>query len=291
MQKKRTLAQTALDILVITLGGALMALAINYFLAPHHIVPGGVTGLAMMAHYLWDAIPIGAAILVINLPLFILSWRFAGRRFLLYTVYGTVVSSVLIDLTVPYLPPNDMEPLLTAVFGGVVMGAGLGLVFTRGATTGGSDVAARLLKLVIPHMQMGKLMLAVDLVVITLAGFVFGDVKNALYAVVTLYVAVTATDAILYGLNTARVAYVVSGRPDDVVRAIGAALGRGATLLHGEGSYTGEAKKVILCAVGRTQIARLKEAVKSTDPDAFVILSEAHEVLGEGFRDYDKNAL
>jgi len=290
MQKPHTPVQYALDLVLVTLGGALMAFAVNYFFSAQNIVPGGVTGIAMMLNYLWTEIPIGAAILVINLPLFVLSWRFAGRRFLLYTVYGTLISSLFIDLTAHW-PGGDMEPLLAAVFGGLVMGLGLGLVFTRGATTGGSDVAARLLKLVLPGMQMGQLMLAVDLVVIAASGFIFGDLKKTLYAVVTLYMSTQTTDAILYGLKTARVAYVITQKAEDVVWAIGTSLGRGATLLHGEGAYTGTPAKIILCAVGRMQIARLKQTVKDVDPDAFVILSEAHEVLGAGFRDYDKNAL
>ncbi|MDR3208138.1 MAG: YitT family protein [Oscillospiraceae bacterium] len=290
MQKKRTFMQYFVDYLFITVGSAFMAVAVHFFLDPHNIVPGGVTGIAMMINYLMPQFPIGLTIIVINLPLFVLSWRFAGRRFLIYTIYGTVASSLLID-AIAYWGTATVEPLLAAIFGGVPRGAGRGLVFTRGATTGGSDVAARLLKLIFSHMHMGRLMLGVDLVVIAAAWAVFGRIDAALYAVVTLYVSTTAADAILYGLNTARVAYIISDRVDEVVRGIDAALGRGATLLHGEGAYTGDPKKVILCAIKRTQIAILKEIVKEIDPAAFIILSEAHEVLGEGFRDYDKHAL
>ncbi len=290
MHKKRTLKQYLVDYLIITMGSALMAFSVNFFLEPHHIVPGGVTGIAMMLNFAFEQIPIGATILVLNVPLFALSWRFAGHRFLIYTIYGTLASSVFIDLTA-HLPHSDVEPLLAAIFGGLVMGGGLGLVFTRGATTGGSDVAARLLKLVFPHMQMGKLMLAVDICIIGLSGFVFGDIKSVLYATVTLYVMTTTTDAILYGLDTARVAYVISDHVKGVVDVVTKELDRGATLLHGEGGYTGDPKKVVLCAIKRNQIAQLKEVVKEVDPDAFIILTEAHEVLGEGFRDYDKHAL
>ncbi len=288
---KRSLSQYALDYLVITLGSALMAVSVVCFLDPQNIVPGGVTGLAMMVNHLYSALPIGMTILIINLPLFILSWRFAGRRFLLYTIYGTVVSSVFIDLGAHILPIIQVEPLLAAIFGGLTLGAGLGLVFTRGATTGGTDVAARLLKLIFRHMQMGRLMLCVDAVIIALAGLVFGKVENVMYAVICLYVGTQIMDAILYGLNTAKVAYIISDHPERVVGAISEHLDRGATLLQGEGGYTGNPKKVILCAVKRQQIALLKEVVKTADPAAFLILSEAHEVLGEGFREYDKHAL
>lgn len=290
MHKKRTVRQYLMDYFVITLGSALMAFAVNFFFQPHQIVPGGVTGLAMLANHLFG-LPVGVTIIVLNIPLFALSWRFAGHRFLIYTIYGTLASSLLIDLTSHMPTGANLEPLLAAIFGGLVMGGGLGFVFTRGATTGGSDVAARLLKLVFRHLQMGRLMLAIDLCIIVAAGFVFGDIKNVLYAIVTLYIATSVMDAILYGLNTARVAYVVSEHVEDVVNAIHQELDRGVTLLHGEGGYTGDPKKVILCAIKRNQIAHLKEAVKEVDPDAFLILTEAHEVLGEGFRDYDKHAM
>jgi len=280
-----------IDIPVIALGGALMALAIVLFLAPAEIVPGGVTGVSLMINHLIGAPSVGALILIINVPLFLLSWRFAGVRFLAGTVYGTVVSSVLIDLLALWLPPIEAEPLLCAVFGGILLGAGLGIVFSRGATTGGSDVISRLLKLAFPNMQMGKLILLVDLAVVTASAFVFGSIANALYAVVAIYISTTVLDAVLYGPDSSRVAYIISTRTEEVVRAISEGLERGATLLHGQGAYTGDPKQVVMCALKRQQVAGFKRVVKETDPDAFIILTHASEVLGEGFRGYDRLAM
>jgi uncharacterized membrane-anchored protein YitT (DUF2179 family) len=176
-----------------------------------------------------------------------------------------------------------------AIFGGLLMGAGQGVVFSRGATTGGADVAARLLKMALPHLQMGQLIMGIDLVIILLSGFVYGSINNVLYAVISLYICTSVLDAVLYGPNVARVAYIVSDDAAEIARAIVNGLTRGATLLHGEGAFTGDPKKVILCAVKRQQIASLKATVSAIDPNAFIILGQANEVLGEGFLRYDKD--
>ncbi len=268
-----------------------MALGINLFLVPYKIVPGGVTGVAMLINYLAPGISIGILIIIINVPLFVLCWRLVGRRFLYGTILGTFISSIIIDATAPFLPKIDTEPLLAAIFGGLIMGVGLGLIFSRDATTGGTDIVARLMKLVFRHMQMGKLILIVDAVVIIAAAFTYNSLNSMFYAVISLYVCTVALDFILYGTDFAKVAYIISDKADEIKEAIFTALDRGVTILNGEGGFTGEPRKLILCAIKRTQIARLKETVKDIDPNAFIILTEAHEVLGEGFRDYDKNAM
>jgi uncharacterized membrane-anchored protein YitT (DUF2179 family) len=186
------------------------------------------------------------------------------------------------------LPPIETEPLLAGVFGGLMAGVGLGIVFMKGATTGGGDIIARLLKFPFPHIQLGRLILAFDSCVVAASWLVFGSVNNMLYAVVSLFISSRAIDAILYGMNVERMAFIISDDIPRLVAAISEQLHRGATLLHGEGTYTGKERKIILCAVKRQQIAALKALVKETDPKAFLILTEAHEVLGEGFGDYDR---
>jgi len=284
---KKSVFRTILDLFVIALGSAAFALSVTMLLDPYGIVPGGVTGVAMLLCELFPKLPLGLTVLALNAPLFLLSWRLLGRRFLFYTGFGTLVSSVLIDLFAG-LPPIETEPMLAGVFGGLLMGAGLGLVFLKGATTGGSDVIARLLKIPFPYVQIGKLMLAFDGLVVVAAGFVFGSVNHMLYAVITLYIGTKALDGILYGLNVERMAFVISDRIPDIVAKISDRLGRGATLLRGEGAYSGAERRIILCAIKRQQITDLKNLVKESDPKAFVILTEAHEVLGEGFGDYEK---
>jgi len=273
---------------VITAGSAVYAFAVSVLLEPRRIVPGGIAGLSMVVCDIFPVLPLGAVIIAFNVPLFILAWRFLGHSFLLRTVYGTVAASAAIELFGGMLargviPPIDTEPLLAGIFGGLLMGCGLGLVFIRGATTGGSDIIARLLKLVFPGTQLGKLLLAFDGVVVTLSGVVFGSVNAALFAAVALYVSARALDGILYGMNIERVAYIVTGRPVEIARAIGEKMQRGATLLHGEGAFSGNPKKLILCAIKRQQITALKSLVMEMDPGAFLILSEANEIYGEGF--------
>jgi len=285
---KKTILHTIFDLLVIALGGAVFALSVSLLLDPYGIVPGGVTGIAMLLCEIFPKLPLGMTVLAINIPLFLISWRILGHRFLLYTGFGTLVSSVLIDVFT-YLPPVETEPLLAGVFGGLLMGAGLGLVFTKGATTGGSDIIARLLKIPFPHIQIGKLMLAFDGCVAVAAGFVFGSVNHMLYAVIALYISAQALDGILYGLNIERLAFIISDRIPEIAGNISGRLGRGATLLRGEGAYSGSERRIILCAIKRQQISDLKKLVKESDPGAFVILTEANEVLGEGFMDYEKS--
>jgi uncharacterized membrane-anchored protein YitT (DUF2179 family) len=286
--KKKSIFQIITDLTVIALGGAIFALSVTLLLDPYGIVPGGVTGIAMLLCELFPFLPLGMTVLVLNIPLFLLGWRLLGHRFLLYTGFGTVVSSILIDVFARLPLAVETEPLLAGVFGGLLMGVGLGLVFMKGATTGGSDIIARLLKFPFPHVQIGKLMLAFDGCVVIAAGFVFGSVNHMLYAVITLFIGARAMDGILYGLNIERMAFIISGRIPDILEKISNDLGRGATLLHGEGAFTGTDRKIILCAIKRQQIMDLKTLVKETDPKAFVILTEAHEVLGEGFMDYEK---
>jgi uncharacterized membrane-anchored protein YitT (DUF2179 family) len=283
---KKSALKTIADLLVIALGSVVFALSVTLLLDPYGIVPGGVTGIAMLLCELFPVLPLGMTILVLNIPLFALGWRLLGHKFLFYTGFGTLVSSISID-SFALLPFTvETEPLLAGVFGGLLMGVGLALVFMKGATTGGSDIIARLLKLPFPHVQLGRLMLAFDGFVVIAAGFVFGSVNYMLYAVITLYICTQAMDGILYGLNIERMAFIISDRIDEICGKISDHLGRGATLLHGEGAYTGKERKIILCAVKRQQISDLKNLVRETDPAAFVILTEAHEVLGEGFMDY-----
>ena len=285
---KSKIIKKVLDLSIIALGSAIFALAVAVLLEPYGIVPGGITGVALLLNKLFPVLPIGITMLVLNVPLFAVSWRMLGHQFLLYSGFGTIVSGMLIDWFSHLLPAIETEPLLAGVFGGLMMGVGLGLVFMKGATTGGGDIIARLLKFPFPNVNIGRLILCFDGCVVIMAGFVFGSVNNMLYAIITLYISSTAIDALLYGLNVERMAFIISENIPEIIKSISERLFRGATLLHGEGSYTGKERKIILCAVKRQQIAALKRIVKETDPKAFMILVEANEVLGEGFGDYNR---
>lgn len=276
------------DFAVIALGSAIFAAAVGLILEPYGIVPGGVTGISMLISHIFPVLPISILILVINAPLLIVSFRMLGVRFLVYSGFGTAVSAVMIDVFPMILPTLETEPLLAGIYGGLLSGAGLGLVFIKGATTGGSDIVARLLKIPFPGMNIGRLIMIFDGCVVLMTGIVFGSINNMLYTVITLFISTQVIDGILYGLNVERLVFIISEHIPQIVDAISQKLGRGATLLHGEGTYTGKERKIILCAVKRQQIAALKNLIKDTDPNAFMIVTEANEVLGEGFGDYGR---
>lgn len=282
--------KTLLDFLVIIAGGTCMALAVVLFLNPNNIVPGGLTGISMMINYKIPQIPIGTTILVMNLPLFLIGWRLLGHRFLIRTLFGTLASTILIDvLQFIDIPVPDCEPLAAAVLGGILSGMGLGLVFGKGATTGGSDIAVRLLKIPFPSAQMGLLMLLVDGFVVATSAFVYGSVNNAFFAIVGVFTASQVTDLILYGVNAQWAAHIISNKNDEISAAIHDQLDRGTTFLLAEGGYSNTPRRVILCAVRRQQISALKSLAKEIDPYAFIIVNKTYEVLGEGFGNYDKS--
>ena len=285
-----------LDVLLILAGGAVMAFGVGLFYEPKEIVPGGFTGVSMMLNKIFPVLPVGLTVMTLNIPLFIIGWRRLGRKFLGYTLLGTASLSLFIDLF-SRLPAPDCGPLAAAAMGGAMMGFGIGLVFSRGAATGGTDLLARLLKPIFPDARMGMMILAADGVVVAASVFVFGGsasyaaLDRAFYAAAGLFVSSRLTDLILYGVNTRWTAHVVCDEWRAVSAALQKELGRGVTLLNGEGGYGGAPRKVILCAVGRGQISELKNVVKRIDPRAFIIVNKANEVLGEGFREYDKNAV
>lgn len=280
-ERRRRLAGDALGSLT---GSALYALAVDLFTAPNHLIPGGATGLATLLHDLCSAIPIGGGILLINLPLLAAAWRRIGRAFTLRTAAVTLLSSLLIDLGAPLVPPYTDDPLLAALFGGVLSGAGLGLIFLRGATTGGSETAARLLERRFPHLSVGRLILLVDGAVIALAAVIYRDLSAALYAGVLTFVTTAVMDEVIGGARRGRTVLVVSRENPALAQAVMHTLRRGVTLWEAAGGYTGETRQVLLCAVRPQQVPPLRALTAQIDPAAFVIVLPCDEVLGQGFR-------
>ncbi len=269
----------------IVLGAALFALGFDLFLRPAEISGGGLSGIALIVSRLTGLQALGAFLLACNVPLFLLGWRRLGRRFVLGSLLGMAVSSVLLDVFA-LLPGLAVEPLLAALYGGGLVGLGLGLVFARGASTGGTDIVARLIRRRAPHLPMGRVLLAMDCAVVLLNGVVFRDVDKTLYSAVALAVMSVAVDGVLYGRSNAGVALIVSRRPRAIAEAIDARLGRGATLLPAEGAYTGTPRAVLLCAVRASEVGRLQSLVAEVDREAFLILQKARQVLGQGFGRY-----
>ena len=285
------LKKTLFPLLMITLGSAAYAIGFVWCYAPNGIAFGGITGLAQIINYLIPAFPIGVTVIVLNIPLFVLGWKLIGGRLLVSSLYAMFISSVFIDLLTPAYDWQPMEPLLACIFGGLLMGLSLGMIFLQGATTGGTDLMARLLKLKLAWLPMGKLLMGIDLAVIVMVAVAFQTLYAALYGLVALYISTIVMDGVLYGMDTAKVAYIISDKNQEISEAIVKDLDRGVTILHGKGAYTGAEKDVLMCAFKQREIATIKAAVKGIDPAAFLIVCDAHEVLGEGFRDYKKDDL
>lgn len=264
----------------IALGSLIGAVAYPMFLVPNHIAPGGLTGLATVLNYLLQ-VPVGMTSLVLNIPLFIIGYRSMGRVFALRSLIATIIFSVLIDL-IP-LPALTHEPFLGALFGGVLLGAGLGLILRGGATTGGSDMVARMVHSRFQHISVGAILFFIDCCVVAMAGF-FIEVEYALYAFISLYASSKLIDVVMDGLTREKACYVISSQHELVKKELMEQLDRGVTVLTAEGGYSGEKRPVLLCVLSAQEVGRLKAIVRSADERAFVFISDAHEVLGEGFR-------
>ena len=289
---KQRVYKTFTAYLWLTLASAVYALGFNWCYEPNQIGFGGITGVGQIIHSALPWAPIGTVVILLNIPLFLLGWRFIGGHLLVTSLYAMFVSSLMIDgMTALAGPFRPMEPLLACIYGGVLMGASLGVVFLQGATTGGTDLIARLLKLRLAWLPMGKLLMVIDLVVIVAVAVAFGNLNSALYGLVALYISSIVMDGVLYGLDNAKVAYIISDRPQEIIRSISTELDRGVTILRGAGAWSGEAKDVLMCAFKQKQIVALKRAVKETDPSAFLIVCDAHEGLGQGFHSYHQHDL
>ena len=267
---------------MITLSCALYAVGFNWCFDPNHLSVGGFTGVAQIINFFIPQAPIGTIIVVLNLPLFILSWKKVGRQWLYATLYATLVSSGMIDLLAGVYTFRPMGPMLAAIYGGVIVGLGCGLMLRYSATTGGTELAARLLKLKFPGLSIGTLCLSIDAIVVISYAAVFRDLTQALYAMVALFIISKVMDRVVYGGNGAKMAYIISEQYEAITAKL-LELDRGVTLLEGRGGFSGRPKNVILCAFSRAQIVSIKSIVKQADPDAFIIVCDAYEILGEGF--------
>lgn len=277
-------------IVMTVLGSAVFSLGFALFLMPNDMNAGGISGLAQIIVEVLGVGSVGTLSILINLPLFVLGGIKIGRKFFVGSLLGMVLSSVLIDLFSMYAVPR-WEPLICVLYGGVICGLGLGIVFVSGTSTGGSDILIRLLKLKYRNVPIGQISLCFDAAVVVLTGIVFRDVSKALYTGVAVFVTSQVIDAVIYRFDYSKVALIISREHEAIAREIGLKLDRGATFLHGEGSYSHTPMKVVLAAVKKQQVAELKELVMGIDPNAFIIVQEAHQVLGDGFSRYSKDAL
>ncbi|MFQ3661187.1 MAG: YitT family protein [Chloroflexaceae bacterium] len=267
---------------MITLGALLVALSVRVFLVPNDVIAGGVTGVAqLLGTYLGT--PVGTIVLAINVPLLILGWRrLGGFVFGVRTVYALVVMSVAIDALAPYARPVTSDPLLYSLYGGLLDGLGLGLILRARGTAGGTDIIARLVETA-TGVQPGRVLLVCDVLVFSAGLFAYGPEK-VLYALLVAFISSRTVDFVLSAGRGARQALIITDRPEGIIRALLYDLGRGVTRLEGVGGFTGATHAILLCIINRSEVSTLKAVVANTDPHAFVVISDANEVIGEGFR-------
>ena len=265
------------------LGGATYAAAVVMIVKPNEISPGGATGIAALLNVLF-AFPIGTAVLLLNLPLLWAGFRKYGGVFILKTAIATVTVSVLLDVFAALLPPLHPDPVLAAVFGGVLMGFGLSLVMLRGATTGGMDIVAKLINRRFPQFTVGRVMLVGDAVIVLLSALVYRRFESALYSVVALYASSRVMDGVLYGADRGKILYIVTDAPEAAAKAITQGVRRGVTLLEAVGGYTGRRRRMLMCTVRSHETFAVLKLMKTIDPKAFITVGEAGEIIGEGFK-------
>ena len=277
-------------VFMIALGCAVFALGFDLFLEPNGLSAGGISGIALIIIHLAPITTVGIATGLINFRLFFFGGKKIGMRFFIGTIFGTVFFSLFIDLFAA-LPVPQTEPLVAAIYGGAICGAGIGIEFIQNASTGCSDIVIRRLKMKYRNLPIGTISLAFDFGVCAATGIVFGNASNMLYSLIAVFVTSKLLDAVVYKFDFSRVAYIISSEHKRIADAINYDLQRGVTYLYAQGYYSGNATKVILCAVKQGQLADLKDLVVRIDPNAFIIVQDAHQVLGDGFARHSEDAL
>lgn len=269
----------------ITLGSVLYALGFCWFYAPNKLCMGGFTGFAQVISLLLPQVPIGILVLLMNLPLFFLIWKNIGRDWFIASLYAMMTSSLFIDLLGRLVTFQPIEPILACVYGAVLVGGGCGLMLRQSATVGGTNLAARLLRLKLEQVSIGTLCSLLDGLIVVLHFIAFRNLSHCLYAVASLYLISLIIDRVVCGGRQSKMACIISDRHEELTAAL-LEMNRGITLLDGEGGFTHQSHKVLLCAFARNQIIELKKRVQQVDPDAFIIVYDVNEVLGKGFSAY-----
>ena len=263
----------------IALGALLGGAAYPLFLTPNRIAPGGITGIAMILNHLTQW-PVGTVSLILNIPLFLIGYRTMGRIFAFRSLVATVLFSLFIDI-LPLRPLTE-DPLLGTLYGGVLLGAGLGLIMRGGATTGGSDMIARMVHRRFQFISVGSFLFAIDCAVVIAAGFLIGTTE-ALYALINIFLTAKVMDAVIIGFSSNKACFVISSRWQEISQRIMRDIDRGVTQLTARGAYTGAERPTLLCVISRSEIMAFKRILREEDEDAFVIIVEAHEAIGDGF--------
>lgn len=279
------------DLLCYCAGGFCYAAAVNIFNSPNSIAQGGATGIAILINYIFPALPIGTILFLINIPLFIASFIKYGKNFILKTFAATLILSAIIDIQEIVISKYNLiytgDRLLAALFGGALCGLGLGIVFSRGATTGGTDIMGKLIKSAMPHISMGRLVMIMDLCVVCMAGVVYKSIESMMYAVIVFFVSSKTLDFVLYGTDKNKLLMIITEKYDEVADVLRSNFYHGVTVVNVENTYDKQNKKMLMTAVHANEVAKVKKMVLSVDPRPFIIITDSNEIRGQGFKPLD----
>lgn len=263
-------------------GAFLYSISISLVLSPNNLAPGGVTGISIIINYV-TGFPIGIMTFIMNIPLLIISLFKFGKIFFVSTIFTIAAGTVFTDI-LSFFPPITEECILAALLGSAINGIGLGLIFKNGTTSGGTDILVRLLKLKYPHISTGGLFIILDMIVVTISGIVFKNTEAALYAAVCVILSGMIMDKVIYGTDEAKLVYIISDKKDDITRGLLDKIDIGVTFIDGKGAYSNERKDIIMCAMKKQKLPLVKDLVKNIDDRAFVIITSATQIVGEGFK-------
>ncbi len=274
------------NILWYIIGSLIYSVAVTMFISSNEISPGGLTGIATVINYLSD-IPTGITVFVLNIPILIIGLIKLGGKFIVNTTVATTIISATLTVSEKLMPQIHIDKILAAVFGGCLLGLSISIVMRHGATTGGVDIIAKLINLRYRHLTIGKIILILDAVVIVLAVIAYGNFESALYSVVSMFASSRVMDSFLYGGDRGKVVYAITSKPEEICKSISSGLSRGVTVLDVKGGYTGENRKMLMCSVRPFEVATLYSIIEQRDDKAFIIVTDAGEIIGEGFKRFN----
>lgn len=276
-----------IDYIIIVIGAALYALSVVIFTAPNKIAPGGLTGIATLINYLFSY-PIGTFILLMNVPLLFIGFKKIGGEYIVKTITATILVSVLIDIFTLFVPAYRGNMILVCLFGGIFNGTGIALIFSRGGSSGGTDIVASLINRRFPQFSIGYLIMISDAVIVIISAFVYNSIEAGLYAVISIFVSSKLIDRIIYGMSAdnGKLMLIITEKHNEVLSALLSGVPRGITVLNAYGAYSGNDKKLLVCAVRPNQVFKVKNIVKSRDSSVFIVVTTASAIYGEGFKNH-----
>ena len=284
---KETVKNVGIDLLYDIVGAISYGAGLLMFVQPNQIAMTGAAGIAVLINYV-TGFPIGIGSFLVNVPLLILAFLFLGRQFTVKTLITTAIFSFMVDIIKPFIPPYTEDPILACLFGAVLIGLGVVLIYMRGSTSGGTDIVCRLVQLRFPYMSMGKLTAIVNSVIIISAMILYRSLESGLYALVVVVAQSFVIDAILYGADKGKLVYIISDKAKEISKAIISEVNRGCTLLNATGAFTEQQRQVAMCVVRTQQFFKLKEIIMEIDPTAFIIVTDSNDIIGQGFKSIDK---